>query len=212
MALRVIGAGLGRTGTMSLRDALNQLGFGPCYHMLEIIRNPGYARHWARLAQGRPVDWEEVFAGYQASVDWPACSYWRELAGHYPDAKLILTVRDPEQWFASTQRTIFSDGHLEPFFAPGADPDWRLMIERLYGVTFHDRGQQREHAIAVFKAHNADVQRSVPRDRLLVFDVAQGWEPLCRFLGVPVPELPFPRVNTTEDWLQRPRRAPRQGC
>ena len=205
MPLQVIGAGFGRTGTMSLRDALNTLGFGPCYHMSEVIRNPHYARYWAELSRGGKVDWEEVFAGYRSTVDWPACSYWKELAERWPEAKVILTVRDPEQWYRSTQNTIFSDEHLARFEGPDADPDFRAMVDKLYYQTFDHRGDDKDHAIAVYNAHNEDVKRSLPPERLLVLDPAQGWEPLCDFLGVAVPEAQFPCINTTRDWKERPR-------
>lgn len=200
MALKVIGAGFGRTGTMSLRDALNELGFGPCYHMSEVMAHPQFANYWARLARGESVDWDEVFDGYQSTVDWPACTYWRELAAHYPEAKVILTVRDPGQWFESTRNTIFSDEHLAMFSGDDADPDFRDMIDQVYNQTFDGRGHERDYAIAVYITHNDAVMRSIERNRLLVFDPAEGWEPLCRFLEVPVPDKPFPRVNTSQDW------------
>jgi len=201
MVLKVIGAGFGRTGTMSLRDALNELGFGPCYHMSEVIAHPHFAGYWARLARGETVDWDEVFEGYQSTVDWPACTYWRELADHYPDAKVILTVRDPDKWYESTRQTIFSDEHLAMFSGDDVDPDFRDMIDRVYNQTFDGQGHERDYAIAVYITHNDEVMSSIARNRLLVFNPADGWEPLCRFLEVPVPDMPFPRVNTTEDWL-----------
>src|SRR3954452_7833833 len=102
MALKVIGAGFGRTGTLSLKIALEQLGFGPCYHMLEVIANPPFAEYWAQAAEGRMPDWDEVFRGYVSAVDWPSADYWSALAAHYPQGKVILTVRDPESWFRST--------------------------------------------------------------------------------------------------------------
>ena len=109
MPLHVIGAGLGRTGTLSLKLALEQLGLGPCYHMMEVRAAPERLEHWNRIAAGEQVDWDEVFAGFQSTVDWPACNYWRELMARYPDAKVILSLRDPDGWFRSTQATIFSD-------------------------------------------------------------------------------------------------------
>src|SRR5262245_19137133 len=108
MAVQLIGAGLGRTGTPSLKFALEQIGFGPCYHMPEVMLNPEASQHWVRAANGNP-DWEAIFNGFVATVDFPGCTFWRELADYYPDAKVLLSVRDPEQWFESTQETIFSE-------------------------------------------------------------------------------------------------------
>ena len=204
MALKLIGAGFGRTGTMSLRDALGMIGYGPCYHMSAVMKKPENARFWARLGRGEKVDWDEVFDGYVSTVDWPACTYWRELADYYPDAKVLLTVRDPERWFASTQATIFSKDHRGSFYLDGADPDKRAMVEVLYGGTFHKRQNDHDHAIAVFNAHNEEVKRSIPPERLLVYEVKEGWDPLCRFLGVRVPDEPFPQINSTDDWLSSP--------
>lgn len=206
MALDVIGAGFGRTGTMSLRDALNRIGLGPCYHMSEVIRNPHFARYWAQLAQGERVDWEAVFEGYRSTVDWPACTYWRELMQQWPEAKVILTVRDSRRWHQSVLNTIFSDAHVARFEGPDANPDFQAMVRRLNHETFDGRSQDAAHAIAVYEAHNAAVIREVPPEKLLVFNPAEGWEPLCAFLGVPVPDGPFPRINSTQEWQERPRR------
>ena len=152
MALEVIGAGFGRTGTMTLRDALNRLGFGPCYHMSEVINNPHFARYWATLAHGGQVDWKEVFAGYYSTVDWPACTYWRELMQQWPQARVILSVRDPHRWHQSVLNTIFSDAHVARFEGPDADPDFQAMVRRLNQQTFDNRSQEEAHAIAVYQA------------------------------------------------------------
>jgi len=192
--LSVIGAGLGRTGTTSLKFALEQLGFAPCHHMTELIRRPHSAQAWERAAAGEAVDWDEILADYRATTDWPACHFYQQLAAKYPDAKIILTVRDPERWFESTQATIFSaemvasSGPMAGFF--------RKAIMRLFDDRMHDR----EHLIAVYQRHNDEVRRTLPPQRLLIYDVNEGWQPLCRFLGVPVPGRPFPRANTTEEF------------
>lgn len=191
MPLHVIGAGLGRTGTLSLKLALEQLGLGPCYHMLEVRAAPERLEHWNRIAAGESVSWDEVFTGFWSTVDWPACNYWRELVATYPDAKVILSLRDPESWFRSTQATIFSDEVQQ-----GAPPSIRKILTDVVGSDLHDR----ERCIAAFERHNAAVRAGVPADRLLVFDAKQGWEPLCTFLGVPVPDAPFHSVNTTDDF------------
>jgi len=204
MALKLIGAGFGRTGTMSLRDALEMIGYGPCYHMTSVLQNPHFAGYWARLGRGEKLDWDMVFDGYVSAVDWPACTYWRELAEYYPDAKVLLTVRDPERWFQSTQNTIFSRWHRDSFYAEGSDPDQRDMVKVLYEQTFHHRQNDHDYAISVFEAHNEEVKRTIPKDRLLVYEVKEGWKPLCDFLGVPVPDQPFPRINSSDDWKSRP--------
>lgn len=206
MALDVIGAGFGRTGTMTLRDALNRLGFGPCYHMSEVINNPHFASYWATLARGGRMDWEEVFAGYHSTVDWPGCTYWRELMQQWPQAKVILSVRDPHRWHQSVLNTIFSDAHVARFEGTDAHPDFQAMVRRLNQQTFDNRSQDEEYAISIYQAHNEAVMREVPPEKLLVFNPAEGWEPLCQFLGVAVPDEEFPRVNSTKEWQERPRR------
>ena len=206
MALDVIGAGFGRTGTMTLRDALNRLGFGPCYHMSEVINNPHFASYWATLARGGRMDWEEVFASYHSTVDWPGCTYWRELMQQWPQAKVILSVRDPHRWHQSVLNTIFSDAHVARFEGPDAHPDFQAMVRRLNQQTFDNRSQDEEYAISIYQAHNEAVMREVPPEKLLVFNPAEGWEPLCQFLGVAVPDEEFPRVNSTKEWQERPRR------
>jgi hypothetical protein len=196
MPLDVIGAGFGRTGTMSLKLALEQLGFGPCYHMIEVLKTPSAAGLWEAAADGEAVDWDEVFKGYRATVDWPAATFWRELADAYPAAKVILSLRPAAAWFASTQATIFKADYDDP-----KDP-FERMISKVIGDLFDRRMHDEARVIEVYNRHNETVQRAIPPERLLVYDVAQGWEPLCAFLGVPVPEGPMPKVNTTEDFLR----------
>lgn len=193
MTLKVIGAGLGRTGTMSLKLALEQLGFGPCYHMVEVFKNPQAPRWWVEAAEGRP-DWERIFEGYAATVDWPNATFYAELADHYPDAKVILTERDPEAWFRSTQQTIFAEGSSPPV------ADFGEMNEKVIRRLFDGRMHDHDHVIDVYQRHNAEVRRRIPAERLLVYQVAQGWEPLCAFLGVDIPETPMPKVNSTEEF------------
>lgn len=200
MGLEVIGAGVGRTGTTSLKVALEQLGLGPCYHMFEVITNPPYAEYWARAAAGEKMDWDEVFRGYRSAVDWPSADYWRELAAWYPAAKVILTVRDPEAWFKSTQATIFSE--LNRFMRQdnAIGRTMRAIAKRHFQG---DRLADREVMLAAFKRHNESVKNSDLGSRLLVYDVSQGWGPLCRFLGKPVPSTPFPTANTTDEFRAR---------
>ena len=194
MPLSVIGAGFGRTGTLSLKLALDQLGFGPCYHMLEVFKNPQAPGYWEAAADRQPVDWETVFAGYGSTVDWPSATFYRELAEAYPQAKVVLTVRDPEAWFASTQATIFRAD-----FSNMDDPFQRMAM-KVIGDLFDRRMHDKDRLIEVYDRHNATVQEVIPAERLLVYDVAEGWAPLCAFLGVPAPAGPMPRVNSTEDF------------
>jgi hypothetical protein len=195
MTLRVIGAGFGRTGTLSLKMALEQIGFGPCYHMVEVLKNPAAPAYWVAAADRQPVDWEQVFDGYSATVDWPSASFYRELAEAYPDAKVILTERDPEAWFASTQATIFS----RPY--DGDDPFSR-MARKVISDLFPKGIKDKDSVIEVYNRHNETVRRVIPAERLLVYELSQGWEPLCAFLGAPVPAEPLPKVNSTEDFLR----------
>lgn len=194
MALKIIGAGLGRTGTLSLKLALEQLGFGPCYHMVELMMHAEAAPLWIKAADGQP-DWEAIFAGYGSTVDYPAANFWRQIAAFYPDAKVLLSVRDPGQWFESTQATIFSPASLERLSASPMATFFRKTTLTAFGDHIHDR----EFMIMEFNRHNAEVRGSVPPDRLLVYEASQGWEPLCRFLDVPVPSTPFPRRNSREE-------------
>lgn len=192
MSLQVIGAGLGRTGTSSLKVALEPMGFGPCYHMTELIRHPDHFPLWLDAVDGHP-DWEKIFAGYGATADYPGCAFWRQLAAKYPAAKILLTLRDPEEWFASTQATVFSPNRPSP---PPNSPFASAF--RVIG-TIHRDLHDKASMLADFKRHNDAVIAEAPKDRLLVYEVSQGWAPLCDFLGVPVPDSPFPHTNTRQE-------------
>lgn len=198
MPLSVIGAGLGRTGTMSLKLALEQLGVGPCYHMVELFGHPERPAYWLDAMAGRPVDWETVFDGYASTVDWPSVTFYKALADHYPDAKVILTLRDPDEWFESTQATI-----LGPAFPKAADTPWAAMVHKLVGGAFDDCIDDRAHVIAAFHRHNAEVRRTIAPERLLVYEAAQGWGPLCEFLGLPIPATPMPTSNSRQEFIAR---------
>jgi hypothetical protein len=204
MALGVIGAGFGRTGTLSLKEALERLGFGPCYHMIELIEHPEHVDFWERAAAGSEVDWDEILGSYRAAVDWPACNFYRPLAVRYPDAKVILTLRDPERWYESARATIFPRitrpiAKDNAVARARAQMQRKVVIEQAFGGNITDR----EHVLAVFRRHLEEVQRKVPPERLLVYRVADGWAPLCRFLERPVPDEPFPQVNSSDDFRQR---------
>ena len=190
MALKVIGAGFGRTGTESMKRALEHLGFGPCYHMYEVYPDPARYQMWKDIYDGHVTpDIDAIFEGFQATVDWPACMYWRALADHYPDAKVLLTVRSAESWYASMEKTIL------PAFR---DPKHAETVgARICTHVFGDQvaPEDRDHVIDVFNRHNAEVQAAFGPDRLLVYELGSGWDPLCDFLGVPVPEEDYPRGN-----------------
>ncbi len=194
MTMKVVGAGLGRTGTTSLKAALEKLGFGPCHHMSEVLAGPHMIPLWLDAADGRP-EWDRIFAGYQATLDYPGCMLWREVADHYPDARIILTVRDPDRWFESVNETIFSDAWVAATRGSPAG----AFFERLVYADFGDRITDRAFMTDYFRRWNDRVTATVPADRLLTYEVAEGWEPLCAFLGVAVPDVPFPRINTREE-------------
>jgi Sulfotransferase domain len=194
---------------MALKLALEQLGLGPCYHMTEIIKNPGHSRLWRAVHSGQAVSWPALFASYRATVDWPACHYYRELMDAFPDAKVILTIRDPDQWYESMANTLYSlktaadarlgarqerlgDGHA-PESAPG---------RHIWADTFSGRFEDRAYAIEVFERHNAQVVQTVPAERLLVYQVSEGWPPLCGFLGAEPPPAPFPQINSTQSFRE----------
>jgi hypothetical protein len=200
MTLKVIGAGFGRTGTMSLKLALEQLGFGPCYHMAEVFKHQAWDLWYEASKDPAHADWATIFQGYNATVDWPNATYWKELADAYPDAKIILTERDPDQWFDSTQATIFRD-ETQRGGPPGSG--FPRMVAAVVGSLFDGKLHDRELCTRVFREHNARVRATIPPERLLVYEVAQGWEPLCKFLGVPVPDGPMVKTNTTEEFRAR---------
>jgi hypothetical protein len=201
MALDVVGAGLGRTGTKSLQSALNTLGVGPCHHMVEVFQNPDSMVLWTEAGNGRP-QWDAIFAGYRSAVDYPSAAYWRELADFYPDAKVLLTLRDPDAWFESTQATIFAPGGMtsqaiQAGEGPLAD-FFRSFTGPLRG-RLHDRAFLTDH----FRRHSEEVQATIPAERLLIYEANQGWGPLCRFLGVPVPAEPYPSENSRAEFIAR---------
>jgi Sulfotransferase domain len=203
MPLRVIGAGLPRTGTNSLQLALNRLGFGPCHHMYELLGDPSQWPQWLRVYHGERVDWEDVYKGYNSAVDAPASFLWRELSTTYPDAKVILTTRSPDSW----RRSMVSAGAAiranppEPSLASFMQKSVDFFVKLSPAMLPPDDAS----AFAAFSEHNETVRRTISKERLLVFDVRDGWEPLCRFLSVPVPEEPFPRKNTADEFAERAR-------
>jgi Sulfotransferase domain len=219
--LNVIGVGFPRTGTTSQQAALEALGF-PCYkhgYRMSTVITQAEVCLWEAAADGQPVDWEELFSGYQATVDLPGLAFWRELVDAYPDAKVLLSVRDPDQWYDSVERTILraasqrsAPGFESTAFSKRFSPEFKRMTDKVikrFGGLFGDR----EQAIEAFERHNQEVQRYVPAERLLVYEVTQGWEPLCAFLGVPIPvDVPFPHLNDTETARARLRSQMNKGA
>jgi hypothetical protein len=195
--LKVVGAGFGRTGTLSVKTALEELGFGPCYHMVELFEKPGAQEQWEAVVRGEPADWNTIFAGYQASMDWPACTFDRELLQTCPDAKVLLTIRDPEKWYESASSTIFSGIHSRL-----ADSTHAQMVNALiWEGTFNGKFEDKDYAIAIFNRHIEEVKQYVPAEKLLVYNVKEGWKPLCTFLEVDVPDKPFPRLNDRDNFI-----------
>jgi hypothetical protein len=208
--VKAIGAGFGRTGTTSLKAALETLGFGPAYRLTDAFEHPEHVAVWEAARRGERVDWRGFLSGYEITVDWPACAFYATLMEAFPEAPVILTVRDPEPWYESVFSTIYgihriSSGPaplrlafaLVGLFAPGVTGVARLADDVVWRDTFRGRFEDRRHAIETFERHNAIVRRRVPPGRLLVYDVKEGWPPLCQFFGVEVPDEPFPHLNDT---------------
>jgi hypothetical protein len=214
MDLKVIGAGFGRTGTLSLKLALEELALGTCYHMVETIAHPEHDAMWLALAKGETNDWRPILEGYASTVDWPGVMIWKELGVAYPDAKIILTLRDPQSWYRSAAATIFArmlearDAEIlrARGVADAIDPIRRRHMAMINAVVVEqsfDGSLDEANALHMFNAHNDEVRRLVPPERLLVYEVGQGWAPLCAFLGLPVPATPFPQVNSVDDFGSR---------
>jgi len=205
--MKVIGAGFGRTGTMSLKAALEQLGCGPCFHMIDLIRDPEPLPYWVAAANGERIDWTEAMDGWESSVDWPGCTFWEEMAETWPDAPVLLSVRYPEAWYRSCLNSIHAAkemalaGELEGGDEEGPSPEVVGMINNLiWNGTFKGRFLEKDYALEVFHRHNEYVKAKVPANRLLVYEIKQGWEPLCEFLSVDVPHTPMPHLNDTESF------------
>jgi sulfotransferase family protein len=207
--VKLIGAGFGRTGTMSLKAALEQIGYGPCFHMIDLIKDPTPLPYWKAAAAGEPVDWEEAFDGWESTIDWPGCTYWDQLVEAWPDALVLLSVRDPDAWYESCLKSIKeaaeagTKGELKGGTAPPPSPETMATINRqIWDGTFAGRFEDREFAIGKFEEHNGAVRAGVPEDRLLVYEVSEGWEPLCEFLRVEEPDGPFPHLNDRDSFRE----------
>ncbi len=214
MSLKVIGTGFGRTGTMSLKLALEELGFGRCYHMYELIQHPEDLHYFEAAQKKQDVNWDALFADCKSAVDFPIILFYKELIAKYPDAKIIHTTRDPASWYKSFRDTILWAGKPSPLrilklairlpFSKRARQFLNVlkfngnMVDQLFGK---ETKNNQEHVIDCFNQYNQEVLNFIPMDRALIFDVKAGWEPLCKFLNVPVPDKPFPKTNSTEEFI-----------
>jgi hypothetical protein len=197
-SLRVVGAGVGRTGTTSLKLALERLLGDPCHHMYEMFVDPAEIPRWTAAIDGRPVDWTTMCDGFAAVVDWPGAAFWPELSIAHPDALVILSVRDPESWYRSASNTIFQIyDHAPEMWRPWFDAMHRLLGDR-FASAFDDPGVM----MAAFERHNESVRRSIAPARLLEWTPSDGWGPICDRLGVAVPAEDFPHTNDTNQWRE----------
>ena len=202
MTVSIIGAGVGRTGTYSLKLALEQLGFGPCHHMEEVLFNmPSQVPLWSAAVKGR-ADWDAIYQGYSSAVDWPTAGFFSELSEAYPEAKFILTVRSPETWVASFSETIYKL-LADKNNAPEEMRAWLDMASQVIGKTGFPLGLDDEGLKTAFVAHEEAVKATIPESRLLVFEVKDGWDPLCKFFECAAPLESFPRTNDRGEFWDR---------
>lgn len=209
--MRLIGAGLPRTGTLSQKLALEMLGLAPCYHMVTVMADLNQAPLWERAVHGDVV-WEEIFAGFESTVDWPGGLFYKELMDAYPDAKVLLSTRDTESWERSMRQTVWAVRHGGSLMRLLSDaqvhvnPMWAGFISMIdaivWDATFKNRDSP-EQMIEAFERHNEEVKATVPADKLLVWEIGDGWEPLCEFLELPVPDMPFPHINDSTEFVNR---------
>lgn len=194
MALRVVGAGLGRTATTSLKCALERLLGAPCYHMMELGKHPEHIAIWHAATRGEMPNWSDFLRDYAAAVDWPVASFWPEISNAFPEALVLLSVRDSESWWRSAHATIFPG-------TPEAGGEWGDMIRDLFRTRFTLSLKSKRACIRAYEKHAERVRDSVAPDRLLEWRASDGWAPLCAALGLAIPTVPFPHVNTTEEFL-----------
>ncbi len=207
MALKIVGSGLGRTGTKSMQTALNMLGFGPCHHMVEVFTHPETMALWIEASKGKDV-WDEIFKDYQSAVDYPVAAYWREVAAKYPDAKVLHTTRDADQWYESAHSTILSPDSPATRQGAGVQAEFFASVAGEIRPHMHDRAYMTDY----FRRHDAEVQATIAPERLLVYQVGSGWAPLCAFLGVPVPAQPYPSENSRAEFIARVQAAQGDGA
>jgi hypothetical protein len=200
VTLRVVGAGLGRTGTHSLKQALEQLLDAPCYHMVEVFGRPDDIPVWQRALDGDPPDWREFLANFGAAVDWPVAAFWSEISAAFPDAMMLLSTRDTAGWWTSASRTIFD---VTQRATPPDDPVMvaqMAMVRTLFERRFTPGWRDEATAKAAYEEHNQAVRAAVPAERLVEWHPGDGWAPICAALRIPVPREPFPHVNTTSEF------------
>jgi Sulfotransferase domain len=212
--MKIIGAGMPRTGTLTQKMALEMLGFGPCYHMVDVLADLDQAQLWEQALDGQ-ADWPQIFASFNSTVDWPGGYFYKELADFYPEAKVVLSVRDSETWERSVRQTVWSVRNGESLIrllssAQGhVNPRWQGFLSMIDRLLWQDRGTfagghaEPQQLIDAMNRHNAEVQASIPAERLLVWNVAEGWEPLCDFLEQPIPDVPLPHINDRMEFLNR---------
>ncbi len=212
--MKLIGVGLPRTGTLSQKIALEMLGFGPCYHMVTVLADLPQADLWNRAVAG-DARWSEIFDGYQSTVDWPGGFFYQELIEAYPEAMVLLSERDPEEWERSMRQTVWGVRNGESVMRKLSDaqglvyPPWQSFLTMVDGVLWKGHGtfagaHAHDGQLAEGMArHHEAVKRTVPPERLLTWSVSEGWEPLCEFLRVPAPDCPFPRVNDSQEFVDR---------
>jgi len=209
--MKIIGCGFGRTGSMSMKIALEQLGFGPCHHMDEVIANPEkHLPFWLAASKGEDVNWDDALKGYESCVDWPSAAYWSVLAEHYPDAKILLTTRSAESWYNSISNTIFKiigdTMDAPPNEAP--NPFGEMLGHMVLENTFQGNITDRDHCINIFNQNVQAVKNTFKGDKLFVYNIGDGWDGLCRWLDVPIPDMPFPRTNNQEEFFQLASKLP----
>jgi hypothetical protein len=212
--VKLIGAGFPRTGTLSQKIALEMVGIGPCYHMVNVLADLPQATVWNRALDG-DAPWSELFDGFESTVDWPGGFFYKELMDAYPDAKVLLSVRDPEAWERSMRDTVWAVRHGESLMRhisdarAQVDPGWHEYLRMIDGMLWKDQGSfapeqaDPDRLLEGMERHHEEVMRTVPAERLLVWSVTEGWEPLCEFLEVPVPDTPFPRLNDSKQFVDR---------
>lgn len=215
MSLEVIGAGWGRTGTESLKKALETLGFGKCYHMFELAKDGKRIKYWEELIKTGTTDFDLLFSGYHSAVDFPAAAFYMEIMQFYPDAKVILSYRDPEKWYESASKTILKGmpafvvpvikflGYFNKNLSYLPPVYQKIIVGYLMNDFFQGRRKDRDFMIKLYRDWVDEVKRNVPSEKLLVFEAVEGWEPLCRFLNAPIPSIPFPRGNDSDQFKKR---------
>jgi Sulfotransferase domain len=212
--MKLIGAGMPRTGTLTQKIALEMLGLGPCYHMVDVLADLDQAKLWERALDGEG-SWEEILGDFNSTVDWPGGYFYRELMDVYPEARVLLSVREPESWERSMRQTVWAVRHGESLIRllssaqAHVNPNWRGFLNMIDRLIWEGRGtfaaghEHPQQLIERMERHNEEVRRNVPPERLLVWSVGEGWDPLCEFLGMAVPEEPFPHVNDRTEFLNR---------